>query len=95
MNRRTHHAIPLAAVVIAAGTLLAGCDWSDKVTEPFKDAPRSGVTNDNAADLITMPDGFSNLSTKCGPGGMRYTVAYHGDSLYASINVVPDPSCPK
>jgi hypothetical protein len=84
----------LAAIVVVLALVLSGCDWSDKVTEPFRDAPRDR-TFDNKADVLTMPDGFSNMATKCGPGGMRYTVAYHGDSAYAAISVVADPTCPK
>jgi hypothetical protein len=65
----------------------------DKVTEPWKDAPRSGVTNDDPADTITMPDGFNNTATKCDHGNRIY-VTYHGDNPYGSIAVVPqDPTC--
>lgn len=89
MKRALATAGVLAAVLL--GT--AGCDWSDKVTEPFKDSPRSSRADESPADVITMPDGFSNLATKCVDGN-RYTVAYHGDAPYASINVVPaDPTC--
>lgn len=75
----------IAAVVLAAG----GCA---KYAEPFKDAPRSTVDNGQPADLIRFPDGFSNAATKCDHGNRIY-VAYHGDSPYAAIAVVPaDPS---
>lgn len=40
---------------------IMGCS---KATEPFKDADR-GNTNTTSADTGTMPDGFSNWSTKC------------------------------
>ena len=76
----------IAAVLAAAG----GCA---KNTEPFKDAPRSTVDNGQPADLIRFPDGFSNAATKCDHGNRIY-VAYHGDSPYAAIAVVPaDPTC--
>lgn len=91
MNVRQMFGLGVALVTSLA--MLSGCDWSDKVSEPFNDAPRTGKEFSNSADIVTMPDGFSNMSTKCGPGGMRYTVAYHGDSLYAAISVVPDPTC--
>jgi hypothetical protein len=79
-----------AAIAAAALALLAGCS---KYSEPFKDAPRSGVSNGAPADLIRMPDGFSNAATKCDHGNRIYT-AYHGDSKYAAIAVVPqDPTC--
>ena len=69
---------------------LGGCG---KIREPYKDAPVTNVTNDQAADKITMPDGFSNLTTKCDHGNRIY-VAFHGDNAYAAIAVVPqDPTC--
>jgi hypothetical protein len=78
------------AAVTALVILLGGCA---KLTEPFKDAPRTSVTNDQPADTVTMPDGFSNLATKCDHGNRVY-VAYHGDNKYASIFVVAqDPTC--
>lgn len=71
---------------------LAGCN-SQKATEQFRDAPRSAVVNDQSADVIEMPDGFSNLATKCDHGNRIY-VAFHGDSAYASLTAVAhDPSC--
>jgi hypothetical protein len=80
----------MTAVLLTAS--LAGCS---KFTEPFKDAPRSGVDNGQPADLIRMPDGFSNAATKCDHGNRIY-VSYHGDSAYAAIAVVPaDPTCAK
>jgi len=81
----------LAAVV--ALSFAAGCGVS-KVSEPFNDAPRAREWN-GSADVVTMPDGFSNLATKCGPGGMRYSVIFHQDGAYGSVSVVPDGSCPK
>lgn len=76
--------------VVALAVALGGCA---KYTEPFKDAPRSTVDNGQPADLIRFPDGFSNVSTKCDHGNRIYS-AYHGDSPYASISVVPnDPTC--
>jgi len=79
-----------AAVTLAVGSA-AGC--GAKANEPFKDAPRTGTTNSTPADTITMPDGFSNVGTKCDHGNRIYVV-YHGDSAYASIAVVPaDPTC--
>lgn len=81
--------IPMVLGVTVAAALMAGCD---KVTEPWKDADR-GRTNNSPADIGTMPDGFSNWSTKCDHGNRIY-VAYHGDSPYAAIAVVPnDPTC--
>lgn len=78
----------LAAVVLIIG--LGAC--SDKATEPFKDAPRGDV-NGEPADVLRMPDGFSNVATKC-DGPNRVYVVFHGDSSYGSVAVVEnDPRC--
>lgn len=88
MNKKITAAVGAAALGILL--LASGCS---KFTEPFKDAPRSHVDNGQPADLIRMPDGFSNAATKCDHGNRIY-IAYHGDSGYAAIAVVPnDPSC--
>ena len=76
------------AGILSLSWALSGCG-TQKFVEPFKDAPRSGVTNEQPADTITMPDGFSNMATKCDHGNRVY-VAYHADSPYASIFVVKD-----
>lgn len=82
--------ITAAVVAAAASTILAGC--SDKANEPFKDAPRHG-TNSAPAEVIEMPDGFSNIAGKCDGPNFVYT-AFHGDHTYASVAVVPnDPRC--
>jgi hypothetical protein len=78
-----------AALVLGLGTLTA-CG-GDKANEPYKDAPRDGANNDPAM-IIEMPDGFSNLATKC-VSGVRYTVAYKGDDNRASVTTVLDPGC--
>jgi hypothetical protein len=81
------------AALIAASVSLSACGW-DKASEPWKDAPR-GTVNDQPADVGTMPDGFSNYSTKCDHGNRVYVI-FHGDSPYGSIAVVPqDPTCAK
>lgn len=83
----------LGALALIVALVLSGCG-AQKIAEPFRDAPVARHIS-NPADVIEMPDGFSNMATTCGPAGMRYTVAFHGDSPYAGISVVPDPSCPK
>lgn len=84
-----------AAALTATVALLALTGCSAKHSEPFKDAPRSGHDNGSPADLIRMPDGFSNAASKC-DGPNRVYVVYHGDNTYGSIAVVPnDPRCTK
>jgi hypothetical protein len=81
------------AIAAAGVVLLTAVGCGAKFTEPFKDAPRSGVDNGTVADLIRMPDGFSNAATKCDHGNRIY-VAYHGDKAYAAIfAVAQDPTC--
>lgn len=82
-----------ASVALAGALLfaLSGCGLN-KATEPYNDAPR-GETNKGRADIITMPDGFSNLSTKCDHGNRVY-VAFKGDLNRAAVAVIPgDPTC--
>lgn len=97
-SRRTWVVRYVAATLAAVGTtfvLLSACGvGGNKYTEPFNDAPR-GRTYSNPVDIITMPDGFNNLATTCGPGQMRYTSIYHKDGPYGATSVVHDPSCPK
>jgi hypothetical protein len=82
----------VAGVGVALGLVaLSGC--GEKYTEPFRDSPRSGTVNRAPADVIEMPDGFNNLSTKCDHGNRLY-VTYHADAAYGSVTVVKgDPSC--
>jgi hypothetical protein len=88
MTRRM--TLPLAVTGLVAGLTLSGC--SSKSLEPFQDAPRAG-TNSAPADVVTMPDGFSNVATKC-DGPNRVYVVFHGDSTYGALAVVPnDPRC--
>lgn len=83
--------ISLGIMAAVSAVLLSSCGLQ-KFVEPFQDAPRGKVYED-AADIVIMPDGFSNIATKCGAKGMRFTSAYHGDSQYGSITVTPDPTC--
>lgn len=89
MNKKNVVIAGACALVIAGA---AGCA---KFTEPFNDAPVER-RNDKPAVVYSMPDGFSNVSTKCDDYGNRIYVAYHGDNPYAAIAVVAqDPSCKK
>lgn len=79
------------SLLVVGLLLLSGCGV-DKAQEPFKDAPR-GQTNDSPADILQMPDGFSNIAAKC-DGTNRVYVVFHGDNTYGSVAVSPnDPAC--
>lgn len=81
----------LAAVIGVAALTLTGCGV-DKAQEPFQDAPR-GSTNSRPADVVEMPDGFSNVATKCDHGNRVYVI-FKSDNAYGSVAVVPqDPGC--
>lgn len=75
-----------------AGTLIASLAGCEKIVEPYQDAAR-GNTNTTPADIITMPDGFSNVAAKC-DGPNRVYVIFHGDSPYGTVAVAAnDPRC--
>lgn len=85
-------AVVVLGAIVALGVLATACGMTSKYTEPYHDAPR-GATNKDAADVIEMPDGFSNAATKCDHGNRVYVI-YKNDNLYGSIAVVPgDPTC--
>lgn len=84
--------IVAAGTCMAVGLLLSGCG-GDKANEQYQDAPRSGLDNGTAL-VITMPDGFNNVATKCIQGtGIRVAVVFHNDSSYGSVSMVADPTC--
>lgn len=82
----------IAAALFLGLCLGSGC--SEKQQEKFRDAPRA-ENNDEPAETMTMPDGFSNVAHKCDGPNMVYVI-FKGDSAYGSIDVVPnDPRCPR
>lgn len=90
MNRNLKIALGLAGAVF----LLSAGSCDNKITEPFNDAPR-GRSVDGPADVIPMPDGFSNVAAKC-DGPNRVYVVFKGDNTYGSVTVVKDdPRCVK
>lgn len=93
MQNRTRNTLlgVAAAGLVAVGAV--GCEAGEKLSEPYRDAPRSSYHNSGPADVITMPDGFSNIATKC-DRGTRVYVVFKGDNLYGAITAVPnDPTC--
>lgn len=84
--------VRVGLLIMFAVTLGGLTACSAKAQEPFADAPR-GQTNDDRADTITFPDGFSNVATKCDHGNRVYVV-FKSDAAYGSVAVVPkDPTC--
>ncbi len=84
---------PLAGLALAAVAVLTLTACEGKYAEPWNDSPRSPITNEAPADIVTFPDGFSNAATKCDHGNRIYVI-YHFDSPYGSLAVVPsDKTC--
>jgi hypothetical protein len=85
--------LKVAGLVVAAALFGGACqNGFQKITEKFRDAPR-GEVNNGAADVITMPDGFSNVSSKC-DGPNRVYVVFKSNSAYGAVAVAPnDPRC--
>jgi hypothetical protein len=79
----------LVALAIAGLFLVTGCA---KFLEPYNDAPVSGKIG-GAAEVGSMPDGFSNFAEKCDTHGNRVFVVYHGDKGYGSVFALKDPTC--
>jgi hypothetical protein len=80
------------ATAAAVAMLALGVSGCSKMNEPFQDAER-GSTNNDPADTITFPDGFSNVASKC-DGPNRVYVIFKSDSPYGSLSVVKDdPRC--
>jgi DNA phosphorothioation-dependent restriction protein DptG len=86
--------VAAAAVIALIVVAVFGLSACGKALEPFNDAGVAGENNGKAT-VINMPDGFSNVATKCDNGNRVYVV-YHGDNAYGSVAVVPnDPTCAK
>lgn len=83
----------LVALVLAAGVIGAGCNAGfDKITERFRDAPRGKIVS-GPADIVTMPDGFSNVASKC-DGPNRVYVVFHENKPFGAVAVAAnDPRC--
>lgn len=83
-------AVVIGVILIALS--FVACDENEKDKEYQNDVPRA-ENNTAPADVIAMPDGFSNAATKCDHGNRIYTL-FHNDSPYGAIAVVAnDPSC--
>lgn len=90
LQQRTSLVVVVVAV-LAFVTLLGAC--SSKAQEPFRDAPKTETRNNDPAQIIEMPDGFSNLASKC-DGTNRIYVIFKADQNRGAVAVVPnDPRC--
>jgi hypothetical protein len=92
-NRKIRPIALGSAGLVSLVVLLSAGSCDNKVSEPFHDAPRSAHANSDPATVIEMPDGFSNLATKCIAPGIRGTVVFKNDRSYGSVSTVIDPKC--
>lgn len=79
-----------AAAVVLALLLAAGCS-----AEAKQDAPVS-ARNTAAAEIINMPDGFSNIASKCDGPNRVYSIYRNPEAStnFGAVAVVPnDPRC--
>jgi hypothetical protein len=93
----TRPARRLAALILAAAVAFVALAGSG--CETHQDAAK-GTRDTGPADLINMPDGYSNVAHKCDGPNMVYVI-YHGDTAdtpkpYGALAVVAnDPRCAK
>lgn len=80
--------------------LIVGLSLSACGSDTHEDAEptNSSKIDRTPATVISMPDGFRNVATKCVPNtGMRIFVTSRGkgtsQSLPSSVSAVEDPSC--
>ena len=84
----------LVVISVATAFLVASCGSNSAFTEEYQDA-NVGTRNDAPADIITMPDAFANIATKCDNGNRIYVVRDAGSQGgRGGLAVVPnDPTC--
>lgn len=88
-HRRTAAALTAAVLTLAPAAALTGCSQKDR--EYGRDAP-VGSHDDSPADVINMPDGFSNIAAKCDGPNRVYVIFHAGKG--GSVAVAPnDPRC--
>lgn len=83
--------VKVSAAVVVAAALATGC--SQAAREEFRDAPINGH-DDAPAFIYNMPDGWSNIATKCSREGHRLytTMNSNGRAIFVLPN---DPTCPQ
>ncbi|MGW1727317.1 hypothetical protein ACWCQK_30915 [Streptomyces sp. NPDC002306] len=92
-RERIRAAAGAAALVLAAGAVLAGCSQSYNDERGKGDAPVRGKAGDDTpAEVFNMPDGFGNLATKCVGHGFRAYVTTNATGP-SNVQIVEDESC--
>ena len=94
INKRTAVRFGITAATIPLTILLSASSCQSANDAPVVNGNESG--DQTPAEIIAMPDGFSNVATKCDKYGNRVYTGYHKGVDSLSIFVVPqDPSCKK
>jgi hypothetical protein len=94
MNRKI---LLVITATFASAAVLVGCGGqSDKISQPFNDAPTKGEPDETAARIFAMPDGFNNVAIKCIPRTHSgVATLYHGDSPYGGVVIFQNAEvCP-
>lgn len=82
--------------LVGFGTLavVGGCSDTGKFAQGLTDAPANKTVDYSEAKIIAMPDGFSNVATKCDEYGNRIYVVFKSGSAFAALEVIEnDDSC--
>ena len=94
INKRRAIRYGITAAAIPLAILLSASSCQSANDAPVVGGNESG--DQTPAEIIAMPDGFSNVATNCDIFGNRVYTGYHKDVVSLSIFVVPqDPSCKK
>lgn len=89
--KKKHLIAAAVGSVVVAGTL-AACGSNMRMFEQYQDADVA-ERNEKPADIITMPDGFANVATKCDHGFRIYVSRDADGGPRGSVAVIDDPSC--
>jgi hypothetical protein len=91
--KRIRASVWAAVVVLAVGSLLAGCSQEYDDKRGRGDAPVQGKAGDDTpAEVFNMPDGFGNLATKCVGHGFRAYVTTNATGP-SNVQIVEDKTC--
>jgi len=96
MTNRLRAFLAAFVLMLAVGALSA-CGLTDKVAQPFNDAPVQQAQDVRGPmKIVPMGDGFNNVGYRCvGAGHSGFAVTFHGDSPYGSATHFVDPAlCP-
>lgn len=96
MSKTVRHILYITAILVLAIAVLVDISARSAVP-PITHEVRAPIAANNMdpADIITMPEGFSNLATKCDHGNRVYVARSVDDTGVgrAIWGVANDPTC--